>query len=158
MEHRPRREGSEEYLASEKYEVRHWDLSRRDNLAELITRVNRIRRDNPALQTDRTLRFHDVDNGALIAYSKRAADGSNVILMVVNLDPHHVHAGWVHLPLEQLGIEPDRPFQVHDLLTDARYQWQGEGNFVELDPQVVPAHILRVRQRLRTEADFEYFL
>jgi starch synthase (maltosyl-transferring) len=158
MEHRPLREGSEEYLASEKYEIRHWDVSRRDSLTELIARVNRIRRENPALQTDRTLRFHDVDNGALIAYSKRAADGGNVILVVVNLDPHHVQAGWVHLPLQELGIEPGRPFQVHDLLTDARYQWQGEGNFVELDPQVVPAHILRVRQRLRTEADFEYFL
>jgi starch synthase (maltosyl-transferring) len=158
MEHRPLREGSEEYFGSEKYEIRHWDLARPDSLSDLIARVNRIRHENPALQTDRTLRFHDIDNDALIAYSKRAANGSDFILVVVNLDPHHVQAGWVQLPLDQLGIEPGRRFQVHDLLTDARYQWQGERNFVELDPRVVPAHIMRVRRRLRTEADFEYFL
>jgi starch synthase (maltosyl-transferring) len=158
MEHRPQREGSEEYLGSEKYEVRHWNLARSDSLSELIARVNRIRRENPALQTDRTLTFHHIDNDALIAYSKPAANGANLILVVVNLDPHHTQAGWVHLPLDELGLDRGQRFQVHDLLTDARYQWEGEGNFVELDPRVMPAHVLRVRQRMRTEADFEYFL
>jgi starch synthase (maltosyl-transferring) len=158
MEHRPLREGSEEYSRSEKYEIRRWDLTAPHSLSELIGRVNRIRRDNPALQANRTLRFHHVDNEAMIAYSKRSPLGANFILTVVNLDPKHVQSGWVHLPVEELGLEPNRSFQVHDLVTGAHYQWQGERNYVELDPDVLPAHVLEVRHRLRTGTDFEYFL
>ena len=157
MERRPREPGSEEYLDSEKYAVRHWDLDHPDSLAELIARVNRARRENPALHTDRTLRFHDVDNDQLIAYSKRSADPPNVVVTVVNLDPIHTHSGWVHLPLAELGIDPEHPYQLHDLITDARYVWQGDRGYVELDPQVVPAHVFRVRSRLRSEQDFEHF-
>nr|MBA3728700.1 alpha-1,4-glucan--maltose-1-phosphate maltosyltransferase [Actinomycetota bacterium] len=80
------------------------------------------------------------------------------VVTVVNLDPHHIHAGWLELPLEDLGIDPAQSFQVHDLLTDSRYLWGGPRNFVELNPHVVPAHILRVRHRVSTERDFEYFL
>jgi starch synthase (maltosyl-transferring) len=155
---RPREPGSEEYLDSEKYEVKHWDLSRPDSLREIIARVNKARRDNPALQTDRALAFHGTENDQLIAYSKTSEDGSNVILTIVNLDPHHTHGSWIHLDLGALGIEPDHPFQVHDLLGDARYLWNGSRNYVELNPHVVPAHIFRVRRRIRTERDFEYFL
>ena len=150
--------GSEEYLDSEKYQIRRWDLDRPDSLRELIARVNRIRRENPALQSDRSLRFHAVDNEQLIAYSKTADDGSNPILVVVNLDPHHTQSGWVELPLEDLGLQPDLPYQVHDLLGETRYLWQGPRNFVELHPSVVPAHVFRIRHRVRTEHDFEYFL
>ena len=158
MEHRPAAQGSEEYLDSEKYQIRHWDLDREDSLGEFIGLVNRIRRDNPALQTDRTLRFHDIDSDLLIAYSKTSELGDNLILVVVNLDPHHRHSGWVDLPLEELGLPEDHPFQVHDLLTGARYLWHGRRNFVELDPHVVPAHVFRIRRRVRTEQDFEYFM
>jgi len=158
MEHRAVAPGREEYLDSEKYEIRQWDRGRPDSLAELIARVNRIRRENPALQQDRTLRFHDIDNDQLIAYSKRSEDGANTILVVVNLDPHHVQSGWIELPLEELGIDPSSGFQVHDLLGDGRYLWHGPRNFVELSPHVLPAHVFRVRHRVRTEADFEYFL
>ncbi len=158
METRPLREGSEEYLDSEKYQVRRWDLSDPSSLSELIAKVNRIRHQNPALHTDRTLRFHDVDNGSLIAYSKRSPDGSNLILTVVNLDPHNTQAGWVHIPLDDMEIDPLQTFQVHDLVSEQRFQWHGERNFVELNPNVLPAHVFRVRQRARTEHDFEYFL
>lgn len=154
----PREPGSEEYLDSEKYEVRHWDINHPQSLKEIIARVNRIRRENPALQADRTLRFHHLDNEQMIAYSKQSPDGSNVVLMVVNLDPHHTQSGWLDLPLEDMGVATDQPYQVHDLLSDARYLWHGPRNYVELNPHVVPAHILRIRRRVHTERDFEYYL
>jgi starch synthase (maltosyl-transferring) len=157
MEHRPVAPGSEEYLDSEKYEIRLWDLERPDSLAEFVARLNRIRKENAALQTDRTLRFHRIENEQLIAYSKSAPDEENVILAVVNLDPHTNQAGWLDLSLASLGVDDERPFQVHDLLTEARYVWQGPRHYVELNPHVVPAHVFRVRQRVRTEQDFEYF-
>jgi starch synthase (maltosyl-transferring) len=158
MESRPLREGSEEYMDSEKYQLRDWDLRRRDSLKDFIARVNRIRRENPALQGNDGLDFHTVDNEQLLAYSKTSADGSDVLLTVVNLDPHYTQSGWIDLPLERLGIEGDRPYQMHDLLTGARFLWHGPRNFVQVDPSQVPLHILRVRRKLRTERDFDYFL
>jgi starch synthase (maltosyl-transferring) len=158
MEAAPAIPGREEYLNSEKYEVRHWDLDRPDSLSDFVARVNAIRHQNPSLQSDWGLRFSPVDNEMLIAYTKSTEDRSNVIITVVNLDPHHVHSGWLELPLEDLGIDPTESFQVHDLLTGSRYLWGGPRAYVELDPNVVPAHILRVRRRVATERDFEYFL
>lgn len=158
MEQTPREPGSEEYLDSEKYQLRHWDLDRPDSLAELIGRVNKIRRENPALQRDWSLRFHRTDNDQLICYSKRTKDRSNVIVVVVNLDSHHTRSGCVDLSLDELGLEADQTFQVHDLLNEGRYLWNGPRNFVELDPQVSPASVFRVRRRLRTEQDFDYYL
>ncbi|HEY7212264.1 MAG TPA: alpha-1,4-glucan--maltose-1-phosphate maltosyltransferase [Bryobacteraceae bacterium] len=158
LESRPVRAGSEEYLDSEKYQVRHWDLDRPDSLREFIALVNRIRHGNPALQNDWTLQFHPVDNDQLLCYSKNAPDGSNLILIVVNLDPHHQQSGFVDLPLRKLGIEEGRPYQANDLLTGAHYVWSGSRNYVELRPESVPGHILQIRRRLRVENDFEYFL
>jgi starch synthase (maltosyl-transferring) len=157
-EARPREAGSEEYLHSEKYEIRDWELDSPDSLRDLIARVNRIRRDNPALHGDRSLRFHPVDNEQLICYSKHTPDLSNVVLTVVNLDPHHTHSGWVRLALSELGLDGDKPFQVHDLLSEARYLWHSGRNFIELNPQVIPAHIFRLRKKIRTEHDFDYFM
>jgi starch synthase (maltosyl-transferring) len=158
LESRPLRPGSEEYFNSEKYQIREWDLERSDSLRELIALVNKIRHQNPALQTDWTLQFHPVDNDQLICYSKSAPDGSNLILMVVNLDPHHTQSGFVDLPLDKLGIEEDRPYQANDLLTGAHYVWNGRRNYVELRPDALPGHIFQMRRRLRVENDFEYFL
>ena len=157
-EHRPRFEGSEEYLDSEKYEIRYWDLEQHHSLQELIARVNRIRRENPALQSNQGLHFHTVDNPELLCYSKSTADRSNVILVVVNLSPYHAHKGWVELQFDTLGLDPTQPAQMHDELSDARYIWHGARHYVELHPQVVPAHIFRLRRRIRTEQDFEYYL
>jgi starch synthase (maltosyl-transferring) len=150
--------GTEEYLDSEKYEVRHWDLDRPDGLQPLVTLLNRIRRDNPAFRHDRRLRFFPVDNGALIAYGKTNPDLSNVMIVVVNLDPHHPQSGFLELPLGELGIDPAQSYQVDDLLGGARYLWQGPRNYVALDPNALPAHVFRVRRRIRTEQDFDYFL
>ena len=145
MESRPQKAGSEEYLDSEKYEIRVWDRARADSLRELICRVNRIRRENAAFHNDENLIFHHVDNEELIAYSRRSVDGENVTLTVVNLSPHYIHSGWVHLDLQALGVRADKPFQIVDLLTEVYYTWEGPRNYVRLDPRSLPAHIFLVR-------------
>jgi starch synthase (maltosyl-transferring) len=150
--------GTEEYQDSEKYQVRHWDLTRPENLRPLIMRVNAIRRENPALRHDDRLRFYSVDNEQLIVYAKTTPDLSNVLLIVVNLDPHHAQSGWVEVPLDQLGLDAAQPYQVHELLGDARHLWHGPRNYVAIDPQAAPAHIFRVRRRVRSERDFDYFM
>jgi starch synthase (maltosyl-transferring) len=158
MESIPREPGSEEYRDSEKYQLRHWPLDRPDSLWPLIARVNRIRRDNPALQSDRTLRFCPVDNDQLIAYLKHDAASDNMVLTVVNLDPYNAQSGWIDLDLTRLNLDAGLPYQMHDLLSDQRYQWHGGRNYVLLDPQRMPAHVFRLRRHLRTERDFDYFL
>jgi starch synthase (maltosyl-transferring) len=157
-EDRPLRPGSEEYLFSEKYEIKNWEVDRADSLKGLIARVNQIRRANPALASNERLKFHSIDNSQLIAYSKTTEDLANIILVVVNLDPHYTQSGWLDLPLDYFGLDSHQAFQVHDLLTDSRYLWQGTRNYVELDPHSMPAHILRIRRRVRSERDFDYFM
>jgi starch synthase (maltosyl-transferring) len=158
QENKPVKHGSEEYLNSEKYEIRTWDLARADSLRSLIARVNTIRNENPALQQDWTLKFHSTDNDQLICYSKESEDRSNLLVTVINLDPHHTQAGFVVLPLDELEIPLDRPFEAEDLLTGERYLWQGPRNYVELRPSAIPGHILKIHRRMRVETDFEYFL
>jgi starch synthase (maltosyl-transferring) len=150
--------GSEEYLDSEKYELKHRDLHSPVSLKNLIARVNQIRRDNPALQSNRNLRFYQTENPLVICYSKSTDDLSNIIAVVVNLDPFHSQASWISLDLESLGLDPDYAFQAHDLLADGRYLWHGKRNYVELMPESMPAHILRLRKRIRSERDFDYYL
>lgn len=157
-ENTPRLPGTEEYLNSEKYELKHWNLGAEHSLEPLITRVNEIRRDNPALHSNERLEFHPVNSEHLIAYSKTSEDGVNTLLVVVNLDPFHRHHGWVELPLDSWGLDAHQPYQMHDLVTDARYLWQGPRNYVELDPQYLPAHIFRLRRQVRSERDFDYFM
>ncbi len=152
-----REPGSEEYRDSEKYQIRSWDLERAASLRDLIARLNAIRRESPALQQDRGLAFHRTDNEALIAYSKATTDHSDAILTIVNLDPHHAQSGWLELDLPALGLHAAQPFQAHDLLSGARFLWQSARNFVRLDPEQGPAHVLRMRRRVRSERDFDYF-
>jgi starch synthase (maltosyl-transferring) len=140
----PIRPGSEEYLDSEKYQIKPRDFTRADSLAELIAQVNAIRSAHPALQADRTLDFHETDNDQLICYSKRSPDGSDTILVIVNLDPHHMQHGWVHAPLAAWGLLPGPAVEVHDLLSDERYYWAGDWNYVRLDPQARVAHVLQI--------------
>lgn len=157
-ENAPREPDSEEYLNSEKYEIRRWDLSAPENLSGLIARLNRVRRENPALQSNNGLKFHHTDNSQLLAFTKSNEDKSNVVLVVVNLNPYYTHSGWLNLPLEEFEIEPRRTFQMHDLLSDTRFFWSGPRNYVELNPHRLPAHVLRLRRYSRTEHDFDYFL
>ncbi len=138
------REGSEEYLDSEKYQIRVWNINNPNSLRDLITHVNRIRRGSPALQHNTGLKFHPIDNTQMIAYSKVCDDPADMIFAVVNLDPHNRQAGWVTVDVDALHLGTEESYQVHDLLTDARYVWHGSRNFVELNPTVLPAHIFRV--------------
>ncbi len=158
MEHVPIRRGSEEYLNSEKYEIRHWDLDRPDSLKPLLARVNQIRKENPALQNDWSLRFHNIENDLIFCYTKESNDRSSLILVVVNLDPHYTQSGIVTLSLDELEIPADRGFEAEDLLTGERYLWNGPRNYVELNPARIPGHILKIHRRLKIETDFEYFL
>jgi starch synthase (maltosyl-transferring) len=135
--------GSEEYLDSEKYEVKHWDLDDPRSIRDVISRINAARRAHPALQQDDTLRFHHVDNDMLICWSKVASNGDAVIC-VVNLDPAWTQSGNVDLDLSALRLGWVEPFVVHDLLADADYYWQGARNFVMLDPARSPAHVFAV--------------
>jgi starch synthase (maltosyl-transferring) len=154
----PREPGSEEYLHSEKYQVHHHDLERRDSLRDFIARVNRIRRDSPAIAHQGALEFHEAENEHIICYSRYAADRADMLLVIVNLDPHHRQSAWIKLPLAAMDLPTNRPYQTHDLLTDARYLWHGNRNYVELDPSTSPAHIFRIRRAARSERDFEYYL
>ena len=137
-------EDREEYAQNEKYEVRTWDWHDPNSLQPLIKRVNTIRKEQPALQQMRNIRFHETQNPSLIAYSKWTDD--NLILTIVNLDPHNGHSGWVGLPLDELDLPSDRPYRVRDLLGGEQYTWNGTHNFVSLNPYVMPAHILHIER------------
>ena len=143
----PVREGSEEYLDSEKYQIRHRDYLQAGSLAELIGRINAIRRDHPALQHDWGLAFHPTDNPEILAYSKRSTNGRDTVLVVVNLDPFNMQHGFVQLPLAAWGVPPHESIEVQDLLSGERYFWRGEWNYVRLDPPGQVAHILNVELR-----------
>jgi starch synthase (maltosyl-transferring) len=149
--------GKEEYRDSEKYEIKHWNIDDPSSLRPIIAAVNSIRRDNPAMQSNEGLHFCNTTNENIIAYYKATTDLSNIVLTVVNLDYNYTQAGMVELPIEDLGIDPNKPYQVHDLLTDNRYMWSGRSNYVELDPHNRPAHIFSLRRRIRTEQDFDYY-
>ena len=145
IENVPVKPGSEEYLDSEKYQIRRRDFEQPHSLSALITEVNRIRREHPALQRDWGLRFHDTDNPHLLAYSKRSAEGDDLVIVVVNLDPFYMQHGFVQLPLADWGLTSESTIEVVDLLSEERYFWRGERNYVRLDPQLRVAHILLVQ-------------
>jgi starch synthase (maltosyl-transferring) len=147
MENTPRTPGSEEYLDSEKYQLRQWDLGRTASLRELIARLNRIRKDNGALQRMAGLRFLATDNEQLLACVRRTSDGANVLLVVVNLDAVFRQSGWVELDPLALPFDIARPYFLHDLLSDQRFVWQGGRGFVVLDPLQAPAHVFRLEAR-----------
>ena len=143
-ENTPFQPGSEEYLNSEKYELKHRDLLSAGSLRDFIARINQIRKENPALQANRNLRFHETDNPELICYSKTTDDLSDVIVVIVNLDCVRMQTGWVDLDLKSLGLDANQTFRVHDLLGQGEYLWHGSRNYVALTPESLPAHILRV--------------
>jgi starch synthase (maltosyl-transferring) len=142
----PAAPGSEEYLHSEKYEVRHHDLDDPHSLRDVVSRVNAARKAHPSLQRQSGLRFLPVDNEQIIAWMKRDDSGEDVVVGVVNLDPHWVQAGFVELDLAEFGIAAGTPFPVRDLLTDSAYVWQAGRNYVQLDPAETPAHLLALER------------
>jgi starch synthase (maltosyl-transferring) len=157
QEHVPITIGSEEYLDSEKYEIRRWELDRADSIAPLIASVNRIRREHSSLQSNEGLAFHQIDDDRLIAYTKSTPDRSDVVLTIVNLDPHQVRGGTLELALGDLGIDEQRPYEAVDLLGGSTLLWQGRRNRVEVDPAICPALILQLRPGVRSEAEYENY-
>jgi starch synthase (maltosyl-transferring) len=143
--------GREEYLDSEKYQWKERDWDAPGNIKDWITRLNRIRKENRALHLDDNLRFYRTENDAILCYGKMTPARDNIILVVVNLDPRRSQNSHVHVPLEDLGAMDTDTYQVHDLLNDARYIWRGSANYVELNPEVQPAHIFRVRRWLAAD-------
>ncbi len=149
--------GKEEYLNSEKYELREWDLKVQGSLRPVMKKLNDARRENAALQTTNNIRFLEIDNDGLIAYVKASGDGANVIITVVNLDCRNRRSGWLRLPLAELGLPADAPYNVRDLLTGESYTWSGERNYVELDPCSMPAHVLKLEGHRHMEQDFDLY-
>ncbi len=150
--------GTEDYAHSEKYEIRSRRHPGPQSIRPLIRRINEIRRQNPALHANDSLRFHATDNDQILFFSKHTADFANIILVAVNVDPHHTHDTWLEVPTNEFGVGPAESFQVHDLIGDGRYLWEGSRNYVRLDPQMNPAQIFRLRRRVRSERDFDYFM
>jgi starch synthase (maltosyl-transferring) len=146
LEHVPVREGSEEYLDSEKYEIKARDWHAPGNLVDLITRLNRIRREHRALQLYTNLRFHGADDPHVLFYDKRTPDGSDHVLVAVNMDPFATHTSLVDVPLDALGIAPDQPYRMRELLTGQVWEWRGPRGYVELDPAGAPAQIFTVER------------
>ena len=138
--------GREEYFDSEKYQFKERDWNAPGNIKHWITRINKIRRENRALQMYTNLRFYRADNDAILCYGKMTPARDNIILVVVNLDPFRKQNSFVHVPIEEFGQMESNEYQVHDLLSDARYIWRGGQNYVELDPEIQPAHVFLVRR------------
>jgi len=140
-ENRAKAPGSEEYLNSEKYELKAWDWDRPGNILELITRMNQIRRENPALQQYKNLEFYSSQNESILCYGKRTPDNSNIIVVAVNLDPFARHEDRISLPLWKLGLTDTQSYKMKDLLSGVVYTWRGPDNYISLDPLTQPAHI-----------------
>jgi len=149
---------SEEYLHSEKYEIRTWDRDAPGNLRPFIATLNRVRRENTALQSTSNLKFYQAESDSVLFYGKSSADRSNHVLVAVNLDPFHARKTRLQVPIEELGIQPGESYLVQDLLSGENYIWQGAWNTLELNPAHTPARIFRVRTWQRREADFDYYL
>jgi len=139
-------QGREEYLDSEKYQFKQRDWNAPGNIKHWITRINNIRNQNRALQMYTNLRFYRADNDAILCYGKMTPARDNIILVVVNLDPFRKQNSFVHVPIEEFGQMESNEYQVQDLLNDARYIWRRGQNYVELDPEIQPAHVFLVRR------------
>jgi len=150
--------GTEEYQHAEKYEIRRWDREAAGNLKQLITTLNRIRRENAALQRTCNLTFYETDSDSVLFYGKLSPDGKNTLLVVVNLDPFRVQNVRLRIPLEHFGIQAGQSYLMHELLSEDKFIWQGEWNGVQLDPEAAPARIFRIRTWLRREVNFDYYL
>lgn len=154
-ENTPAAEHSEEYLNSEKYEIKAWNLHAPHTLQPLITAINRIRKEHTALQQDHNLEFFPIQNDFLICYGKYSGAHAELILVVVNLDPRWEQSGWLELPLQKLGIPDAQTFQVHDLLDNTTYAWSGPKNFIKLNPAATPAHIFKIHAHCRAQSNID---
>ncbi|MGB3618981.1 MAG: alpha-1,4-glucan--maltose-1-phosphate maltosyltransferase [Catalinimonas sp.] len=141
---RPSKPGKEEYLDSEKYEIKHWDWSAMTKIRDVITKINWIRKENAALQSTWNVHFGDCENDQILCFGKHDDDTGNVIVVVANMDYFNVQSGWVRVPVWNLGVQPNTAYVAHDLLTGAYYNWFHEYNYVELHPYGMPIHVFRI--------------
>src|SRR6185437_7658910 len=132
--------GTEDYVYSEKYQVRYWNRAQPGNISGLITAVNRIRREHPALQHTSNIAFHPSSNDHILFFSKEWS--GDLLFIIINLDPHRAQEGWMDVPAPQFGLPAS--FLVRDLLADKTFEWKNSRNFVRLDPSSMPAHLLKV--------------
>ena len=151
-------EEKEEYVNSEKYEIKKWDRNKPGNIKDIVAKINKIRKDNIALQTTFNVEFYDSDNRYLLCYGKIAENLSNILIIIVNLNFFHKQSGSIKIPIERLDIPEKQSYLVHELLSDEKLMWQGSENYVELDPGKLPANIFKIYRRLKRENDFDYFL
>ncbi|HUE95052.1 MAG TPA: hypothetical protein VMN39_00240, partial [Longimicrobiaceae bacterium] len=149
--------GKEEYLNSEKYEIKAWDWERPGNIRPLITRLNELRRRNPALQEYDNLTFHLCDSDHVLFYEKSTRDGKNVLFIAVNLDPFEPHDVTLFFPMTVIGVGEHETWEAEELLTGGRHLWRGSHQNVCLDPES-PARVWRVRRWDRSEEDFDNFM
>ena len=150
--------GKEEYYNSEKYEIKNWLLEEvKENTRELFATINRIREENPEFHQTNNIQFLPVENNQLLYFAKFNEERNSAILVVINLDPYYTQSGWIKVPLYELGIPPEQSFLAHDLLGGGQYVWQGEYNYIELNPHVLPAHIIKIKKYLKRENQFDYF-
>jgi len=145
-ENEVKEEGTEEYLDSEKYEYKVRDWKKEGNITDYIEKINHIRESNPALQQYKNLEFFQTSNDNILCYGKFSKDGSNAVIVVVNLDPFNAHEDMVTLPVEKFGVKDWETYQMKDLITGEKYYWKGPSNYVRLDPQVEPAHIFLLKK------------
>jgi starch synthase (maltosyl-transferring) len=138
--------GKEEYIDNEKYEIKNWDLNAPGNIKQEVIKINKIRKGNRALQGANITLVCGTDNDNILAYARYTDSLDNIILCVVNLDPHFTQAGWVDIPHHDLGIAPDAAIKAMDLLSGEEYAWNARRNFVKLDPQEKPAHVFLIKK------------
>jgi starch synthase (maltosyl-transferring) len=136
--------GKEEYYNSEKYEVRHYDWKRTNRMTDIMSILNKIRKENEALQSTWNIQFCPIENSQLLAYLKATDDLSSIILVVVNLDVNGKQSGYVQLPKSRLNLGDKINIKLHDLITDEYYTWTQEWNFVELNPHKMPFHLFKI--------------
>jgi starch synthase (maltosyl-transferring) len=136
--------GKEEYTDNEKYELKHWGWRKYTRTGEIITRLNRIRRQNTALQSTWNIDFAETTNSQIICYVKTDHKTNNKLIIAVNLDVYNTQGAMVRIPPDKLGVKAGEPYRVADLLSGSKYRWQNEWNYVELNPYAMPAHIFLV--------------
>ncbi len=139
--------GKEEYVNNEKYELKNWDLDAPGNIRREVTLLNKIRKENPALHETNNISVGETNNPNILFYVKATEDLSNIIMTVVNVDPYNRQTGMVRVPVSDLGLPAEGPYEIENLLSDKTYTWKGEWNYVELDPAIMPAQIFRVKKR-----------
>ena len=137
--------GKEEYLNSEKYEVRHWDWSHENKITYLIRKINQLRKEHPSLQQTNNIRFCALENDHLLAFYKWDDHKTDEMLVVISLDSHYPQGGMVQLPLVELGVQAGKPIQMKDMITDNTYLWYSEWNYVELPPNL-PFHLFQIKK------------